>query len=81
MGPQGIFSNVIRDIKGNKAKQGEATEAGESQASIEEELSAIFSTSNFSLDVEKRDGSPILDEDDVELNIGMALLHIFKRII
>ncbi|KAJ8625653.1 hypothetical protein MRB53_034183 [Persea americana] len=66
---KGIFSNVIRDIKGNKAKQGEATEAGESQASIEEELSAIFSTSNFSLDVEKRDGSPILDEDDVELNI------------
>lgn len=55
---------------GNKAQQGEGTEAVESEANIEE-LSAIFSTSNFSLDVEKRDGPPILDEDDVELNIGM----------
>lgn len=65
---------------GNKAQQVEGTEAVESEANIEE-LSAIFSTSNFSLDVEKRDGPPILDEDDVELNIGMAFLRIFKCIV
>ncbi|XP_058090596.1 uncharacterized protein LOC131237006 isoform X2 [Magnolia sinica] len=75
---RGIFSSVIKDIKGTKAKHQEGIEVVHSQASIEEELSAIFSTTNFSLEVENKD-SLEMHESDVELNLDDIDLEDLKE--
>ncbi|OVA00628.1 WD40 repeat [Macleaya cordata] len=62
---KGIFSSVI---KGSKAKPEADTTAEESRVSIGDELSTIFSTENFPLDVENRD-HVVVNSDEVELSI------------
>ncbi|XP_077231077.1 transducin/WD40 repeat-like superfamily protein isoform X2 [Tasmannia lanceolata] len=89
---KGIFSIINKDVKGNKAKLSQDTEAIDSEASIEE-LSAIFSTANFPFDIENRENAAI-DENDVELNIddidledpstkpkGQNILMLNKRVL
>uniref|UniRef100_A0A1D1YUL6 F-box/WD repeat-containing protein 10 n=1 Tax=Anthurium amnicola TaxID=1678845 RepID=A0A1D1YUL6_9ARAE len=62
----GLFNVVIREIKGKK--QGQGMENVDSDASIGEELSIIFSTVNFPLNL-KNSKSMSMGDDDVELNI------------
>ncbi|KAK9285876.1 hypothetical protein L1049_025077 [Liquidambar formosana] len=64
---KGIFSSVIKDLKGSKAKHVPDTEAEDVKESIEE-LSMIFSIANFPSEAENRDDLTA-DEEEVELNI------------
>ncbi|CAK9156297.1 unnamed protein product [Ilex paraguariensis] len=64
---KGLFSSVIKDLKGSKAKYDPDTEAEDARESIEE-LSTIFSVANFPLYVERRENLST-DEDNVELDI------------
>lgn len=68
---KGILS-VINNLKGNKTKRSQEIDAEVPSASTSEELSAIFSTANFSPDVERRDILTKYDED-VELDIDIDL--------
>ncbi|KAF6154361.1 hypothetical protein GIB67_026817 [Kingdonia uniflora] len=61
---KGLFSSVM---KGNKAKCELRSDFEDSKTSIEDELSAIFSTENFPLDIGSRNHQ--VDEDDAELDI------------
>ncbi|KAJ4962540.1 hypothetical protein NE237_022479 [Protea cynaroides] len=63
---KGIFSSVIKDLKGNKVKNGQNAEVEDSKENIEA-LFAIFSIANFPTVVANRDSLAV--EDDVELNI------------
>ncbi|KAF3440877.1 hypothetical protein FNV43_RR19163 [Rhamnella rubrinervis] len=67
---KGLFSSVIKDITGSKAKPVPNMEKENARESIEE-LSTIFSTANFPLDTEDKDNVTInnQDEDEVELDI------------
>ncbi|XP_010266195.1 PREDICTED: uncharacterized protein LOC104603774 isoform X3 [Nelumbo nucifera] len=64
---KGIFSSIIKDIKGNKASHNLYVEAEDSRATIEE-LSAIFSTDNFLLTSEKMEEISTND-NEIELSI------------
>ncbi|KAA8547593.1 hypothetical protein F0562_004022 [Nyssa sinensis] len=64
---KGIFSSVIKDIKGSKAKHGPDTEA-EDPREIVEELDMIFSVDNFPSHTENRE-NVATEEDDVDLDI------------
>ena len=66
---QGIFSSVIKDITGSKAKPLPEVETEDLRESIKE-LHTIFSTANFPSDTENR------DEDDIHLDIGMNFVFI-----
>lgn len=70
---QGLFSSVIKDITGSKAKPVPEIEKEDVRDSIEE-LSTIFSTANFPLYTEDKDNMTInnQDEDEVELDIGIS---------
>lgn len=70
---QGLFSSVIKDITGSKAKPVPEMEKEDARDSIEE-LSTIFSTANFPLYTEYKDNMTInnQDEDEVELDIGIS---------
>ncbi|ONK55928.1 uncharacterized protein A4U43_C10F2390 [Asparagus officinalis] len=63
---KGIFS-MVRDLTGNKSKHGQDTDTEESRASTAEELSALFSTANFSLDYVNK--HTVENEEDIELDI------------
>nr|XP_010918268.1 uncharacterized protein LOC105042667 isoform X2 [Elaeis guineensis] len=65
---KGVFSMIVKDLKGNKTKHSQEIEAEVPSTSTSEELSAIFSTANFSPDVERRE-SLTKDGEDVELDI------------
>ncbi|GMY11090.1 isoform 2 of syntaxin-binding protein 5 [Fagus crenata] len=64
---KGIFSSVIKDITGSKAKPLPEVETEDPRESIKE-LHTIFSTANFPSDTENRDEDDIhLDIDDIDL--------------
>lgn len=63
---QGIFG-MIKDLTGNKSKHGQDTE--DFNAPNVEELSAVFSTVNFSLDSRSK-LSTAENVEDIELGIG-----------
>lgn len=65
---QGIFSTVIKDLKGTKAKTEINVEVEDERASIEE-LSTIFSTDNFPSE-EEREENFTTNQDDLDLDIG-----------
>jgi hypothetical protein len=71
---QGIFSSVIKDITGSKAKHVPQVEIEDARESIEE-LHTIFSTANFPSDAENRDNL-VTDEDEIDLDIGMNFMLI-----
>ncbi|XP_022941599.1 uncharacterized protein LOC111446607 [Cucurbita moschata] len=71
----GIFTSVFQEISGSKAKQAPDMEAEDSRESVEE-LSVVFSASNFHRDVKTAEGTeklvenedePALDIDDIEI--------------
>ncbi|KAG7015851.1 Syntaxin-binding protein 5, partial [Cucurbita argyrosperma subsp. argyrosperma] len=73
---KGIFSSVFQEIAGNKPKQTPDIEIEDNRESVEE-LSVIFSSSNFHRDVKIVEGSEnlvpnedksALDIDDIELD-------------
>lgn len=66
---------IVKDLKMNKTKHSQEIEAEGPSASTFEELSAIFSTANFSPDIERR-GSLTKDGEDVELDIGNTSLFL-----
>lgn len=59
---------MVKDLTGNKSKHGQDTDTEESRASTAEELSALFSTANFSLDYVNK--HTVENEEDTELDIG-----------
>ncbi|XP_043714001.1 uncharacterized protein LOC122662432 isoform X2 [Telopea speciosissima] len=63
---KGIFSSVIKDLTGNKVKNGPNAEVEDSKANIEA-LSTIFSHANFPMVAENRNSRAV--DEDVELNI------------
>lgn len=63
---KGIFSSVLKDIKGGKTKQVPDVETEDTRESIEE-LLTIFSTANFQCDSENIDNVGM--EEDEEWNI------------
>ncbi|XP_057994797.1 uncharacterized protein LOC110660741 isoform X3 [Hevea brasiliensis] len=65
---KGIFSSVIKDIKGSKPKQVSEVETEDTKESIEE-LSMIFSTANFACNAENSN-SIVIDTDRNDLDIG-----------
>ncbi|XP_038975430.1 uncharacterized protein LOC103720924 isoform X1 [Phoenix dactylifera] len=65
---KGVLGMIVKDLKGNKTKHRQEIVAEVPSASTSEELSAIFSTANFSPDIERRD-SLTKDGEDVELDI------------
>lgn len=67
---QGIFSAVIKDLKGTKAKTEINVEVEDERASIEE-LSTIFSTDNFPSE-EEREENFTTNQDDLDLDIGIT---------
>lgn len=74
MACQGIFSSVIKDFTGSKAKPLPEVETEDATESIKE-LYTIFSTVNFPSDTENRDNL-VMDEDDIDLDIGMIFMFI-----
>lgn len=64
-----MFSSVIKDIKGSKAKPDHITDAEDVRRGIEE-LSTIFSVANFPLEPDCQENYT-MDEDEVELDIGI----------
>ncbi|KAM7519969.1 hypothetical protein LguiB_018931 [Lonicera macranthoides] len=64
---KGLFSSVIKDIKGSKAKPDHITDAEDVRRGIEE-LSTIFSVANFPLEPDCQENYT-MDEDEVELDI------------
>ena len=71
---QGIFSSVIKDFTGSKAKPLPEVETEDATESIKE-LYTIFLTANFPSDTENRDNL-VKDEDDIDLDIGMIFMFI-----
>ncbi|KAE8010739.1 hypothetical protein FH972_007078 [Carpinus fangiana] len=69
---KGIFSSVIKDITGSKAKHVPHVEIEDARESIEE-LHTIFSTANFPSDTENRDNL-VTDEDEIDLDIDDIIL-------
>lgn len=72
---KGIFTSVFQEIAGNKAKQAPDVEIEDTRESVEQ-LSVIFSSSNFHGDIKIIEGSEklvanedksVLDIDDIEL--------------
>lgn len=71
---QGIFSSVLKDMKGTKATHGPEMEAEDAEGA--EALSSIFTVANFPLDVENTNNQITDDTDEVELlDIGIPPLH------
>ncbi|KAG6394399.1 hypothetical protein SASPL_144983 [Salvia splendens] len=64
---KGIFASVIKDSKSAKARNGHEVETEDCRQSIEE-LSTIFSTSNFSMDVESEE-KKVMNEENEDLDI------------
>ncbi|KAF7829057.1 Syntaxin-binding protein 5 [Senna tora] len=64
---RGIFSSVIKDFTGSKEKQVTLMETEDTKESIQE-LSVIFSNTNFPCDADNND-NPTNDENELELNI------------
>ncbi|KAK1305313.1 hypothetical protein QJS10_CPB11g02158 [Acorus calamus] len=64
----GILGMVIKEITGSKSNHDQETEHKDSGVTSEQELSTIFSTTNFSFAAETRD-EVTTDEEGVELNI------------
>ncbi|KAJ8763993.1 hypothetical protein K2173_004864 [Erythroxylum novogranatense] len=64
---KGMFSSVIRDIKGGKSRQVLEMETEDTKESIEE-LAVIFSTENFARNDENKD-TIVADNDETELDI------------
>nr|POE59657.1 isoform 2 of syntaxin-binding protein 5 [Quercus suber] len=64
---KGIFSSVIKDLTGSKAKPLPEVETEDATESIKE-LYTIFLTANFPSDTENRDNL-VKDEDDIDLDI------------
>lgn len=72
---QGIFSSVLKDMKGTKAAHGPEMEAEDAKGA--EALSTIFTVVNFPLDVENTDKQITDDTDEVELlDIGIPRIII-----
>ncbi|XP_021804576.1 uncharacterized protein LOC110748909 [Prunus avium] len=73
---KGIFSSVIKDIVGSKAKNVPEIETEDTKESFEE-LSTIFSTANFTLDAENTDeqarDEDELDLDDIDIDMDMDI--------
>ncbi|CAL8171514.1 unnamed protein product [Prunus armeniaca] len=73
---KGIFSSVIKDIVGSKAKNVPEIETEDTKESFEE-LSTIFSTANFTVDVENTDeqarDEDELDLDDIDIDMDMDI--------
>lgn len=65
-----MFSSVIKDIVGSKAKNVPEMETEDTKESIEE-LSTIFSTANFPFDAENTENQA-MDEDGDQLDIGIC---------
>lgn len=65
---QGLFSSVIKDITGSKAKHVPNVEAEVIRESIEE-LDVVFSNANFPSDAEDRDNLT-MDEDEIDIGIS-----------
>lgn len=74
MACQGIFSSVIKDITGSKAKHVPDVETEVTRASIED-LEIIFSTANFLSDTGDRDDLA-MDEDEIDIDIGKIALLV-----
>lgn len=71
---QGIFSSVLRDMKGIKAAHGPEMEAEDAKDA--EALATIFTVANFPSDVENNNNQITDDNDEVELlDIGTHPLH------
>ncbi|XP_048230318.1 uncharacterized protein LOC8281313 isoform X2 [Ricinus communis] len=64
---KGIFSSMMKDIKGSKPKQVSELETEDTRESIEE-LPAIFATANFACDVEDSNNMAV-DTDGIDLDI------------
>ncbi|KAL1536891.1 hypothetical protein AAHA92_29467 [Salvia divinorum] len=60
---KGIFASVIKDSKSAKTRNGHEVETEDCRQSIEE-LSTVFSTSNFSMDVESEEKKVMNDENE-----------------
>ncbi|KAL6274225.1 hypothetical protein ACE6H2_024917 [Prunus campanulata] len=73
---KGIFSSVIKDIVGSKAKNVPEIETEDTKESFED-LSTIFSTANFTLDAENTDeqarDEDELDLDDIDIDMDMDI--------
>ncbi|XP_059438419.1 uncharacterized protein LOC132171187 [Corylus avellana] len=69
---KGIFSSVIKDITGSKAKHVPHVEIEDARESIEE-LHTIFSTANFPSETENRDNL-VTDEEEIDLDIDDIIL-------
>ncbi|XP_034223621.1 uncharacterized protein LOC117633893 isoform X2 [Prunus dulcis] len=73
---KGIFSSVIKDIVGSKAKNVPEIETEDTKESFEE-LSTIFSTANFTVDAENTDeqarDEDELDLDDIDIDMDMDI--------
>ncbi|KAK9164913.1 hypothetical protein Scep_000104 [Stephania cephalantha] len=65
---KGIFSSVIKDMRGTKEKQVPVTEAIDSRTAVGDELSTIFSINNFPPETDNTDHINE-DENEVELSI------------
>ncbi|XP_012065395.1 uncharacterized protein LOC105628567 [Jatropha curcas] len=64
---KGMFSSVIKDIKGSKPKQVSEVETEDTKESIEE-LAIIFSTANFASETENSNNMA-MDTDGIDLDI------------
>lgn len=60
---------MVKDLTGNKSKNSQETDTGDSSPLTMEELSAVFSIANFSLHSANKQ-STVENEEDVEMDIG-----------
>ncbi|KAJ7944051.1 Transducin/WD40 repeat protein [Quillaja saponaria] len=65
---KGIFSSVIKDITGSKAKHAPNMETEDTKETLKE-LPVIFSNDNFPSSHGENKDSPAMDEDEIELDI------------
>ncbi|KAK9164722.1 hypothetical protein Syun_005624 [Stephania yunnanensis] len=65
---KGIFSSVIKDMRGTKEKQVPVTEAIDSRTAVGDELSTIFSINNFPLET---DNTVHINEDENEVELSI----------
>lgn len=85
MACQGIFSSVIKDITGSKAKHVPDVETEVTRASIED-LEIIFSTANFLSDTGDGDNLAVdEEEDEIDIDIGKIcitspLLYVLETV-
>lgn len=65
---------IMKDTKGNKAKESDAISNEQFTMTTCEELASVFSSANFTPPSERRNSS-LKDDENIELDIGICYLQ------